>query len=195
MTNEKVYITIELEPNTDVWSLLDLPGRIVDITGAEHISGEKYSVPASEALSKPGEWVRHTGTECPVHPLDVVEVMLWGNHIHSHERPAYQWGWRARINTITHYRHVTDPDGIPYVYDDGSLPEWAEYVATDEDGEAWCYENQPESSANSPDRKNCWFSRKGAAHCLGSGSPYVNKGNALALVPFTESLRRIWREE
>ena len=44
---------------------------------------------------------------------------------------------------------AVDEDGVPYVQDDGTLEPWAEYVATDADGEVWQYQAKPVIKENS----------------------------------------------
>lgn len=187
---DSIYLTIELDRGFPVASLLDLPGKIVSIKGAEEWemglwdsrelgADERFVAVADtpEAISTYGEWVEHTSTECPVHPLDVLDFQV-GCSLYTNIPARRTYAWRF----ITHYRHVTDPDGIPYVYDDGDLPEWAEYVATDADTEAVAYEHKPWKERWQGE----WDIKSGLVEIL--PAKYVN-----TLIPWTETLRRVYR--
>lgn len=133
-------------------------------------------------LSEHGDWIRHNGGECPVHPLDVVEVKFKSG-IKAMEGPnkagAWEWNWIGHLSDIAYYRPLRDEDGIPYVYNDDTLEDWAEYVATDEDGDINQFATKP---------------------CLGVQSWFFSGDGFLApsqyrntLVHWTNTLRRVWK--
>ena len=48
-----------------------------------------------------------------------------------------------------------------------SIPSWARWIATDQDGERYCYENTPEIDEEHPDNL-CWFCNSGKVQFLGN---------------------------
>lgn len=188
-----IYVTMVVEDGADVSVC---PGQIVSVSRSRPVVDEHDPIwyvtetqpngaPDSGALFSFSElddaWIPHTGTECPVHPLDVVRI--WFSNHESNPLPARSWKWDDV--TLTHYRHVTGSDGIPYVYDDGDLPEWAEYVATDRDGAVTMFTEKP------------WADRKCGnwdTHALFYLTP-EELANVLAntAVHWTKTLRRVYR--
>lgn len=83
-------------------------------------------------------WIRHDGGECPVHPMDFIEWWHQRRNVNVGGRVAKHNNWLSK----GWYRPLRDPDGVPYCSADG-LEDWAEYVATDEDGAAWQFSYKP----------------------------------------------------
>lgn len=151
--------------------------RASESSGAPDSGKSPWQLP-KDTTHYAGDWIPHTGTECPVHPLDVVHI--WFSNHESSPMLARAWEWDDE--TLTHYRHAADPDGIPYVNDDGELPEDAEYVATDKGGQVYCYEARPHHDHEE------WI-EAGIGPILPAPYQYAN-----TTVHWTESLRRVWKD-
>lgn len=193
-----IYVTMVVEDGAE---LSTVPGQIVHVSTThpchvearyEHsLCGGRYADVVSSDMSLTpwrrdsiirklkGQdgWIPHTGAECPVHPLDVVRI--WFSNHESNPMLARAWEWDDE--TLTHYRHATDPDGTPYVYDDGDLPEDAEYVATDEGGQVYCYEARPYHDHEE------WIEAS-IGPILPAPDKYAN-----TTATWTETLRRVYR--
>ena len=68
------------------------------------------------------------------------------------------------------------PDDVTYIVGESaseqcvpnnSIPSWARWIATDEDGEEFCYENMPEIDEEQPDNLY-WFCNSGKEQFLGT---------------------------
>lgn len=122
-------------------------------------------------------WIRHDGGECLVHPMDVVETDVQGTTAKGTAHTFY-WGRDVLDLAITHYRPLRDENGVPYCSADG-LEDWAEYVATDADGECHQYEGKIDRDEEE------WL---GERHLTAPGR-YINTRQH-----WTETLRRVWRQ-
>jgi len=129
------------------------------------------------------DWIPHDGGECPVHPRDVVEFKQRLTGECFYVRPAGELIWIV----ITYYRPLRDEDGIPYVYNDGSLEDWAEYVAMDKNGSPHCYSDRPISILEHGEWMD-WGVWIGQGKVRELSNHYKNTHDH-----WTETLRRVWR--
>lgn len=121
-------------------------------------------------------WIRHDGGECPVHPMDVVEIIndLGGRGVGA--LPAEKFLWLG----VDYYRPLRDSDGVPYCSAEG-LEDWAEYVATDKSGGPSQCENKPYTG------RICWRaigSHSTAPSCFSNTREY-----------WSQTLRRVYRKD
>ena len=125
-------------------------------------------------------WTKHTGTERPseLAPAQIVEV--WSSEYGLDRFSADSVVWQF----IEAYRPALDPDGLPYVSAEG-LEDWAEYVATDEDGGTTQFEVGPELFLES-----VWDTppEKSLSNSAPTPSTHAIPG------PPENSLARVWRE-
>lgn len=161
------------------YGLCEAPFRVVlSVDNEDGVEGTfDYPVESgpdrmSDLLSISGNgWVPHDSAECPVHPMDIVETYQ-GNYLSA--TPAKGLFWEV----VTSYRPLRDEDGVSYCSAEG-LEDWAEYVATDQDGEEFQFEVKPELC------KDYWYT----TGCYDAPNYFANTSDH-----WTETLRRVWRK-
>lgn len=78
-----IYVVVEVENEAD---LTHMPGRVVGTSKRNPI---RPNPSVSIRLMREKGWIPHTGTDCPVHPLDVVEIAYSdgeANETRNHEK-------------------------------------------------------------------------------------------------------------
>ena len=84
-------------------------------------------------------WIAHSGEECPVHYMDIVEVWFPDGSGNVSVAKEYDWTYCKPDQ----YRIVKDEDGVPHCSNE-KVPKGTEYVATDGDGEVTFFDDSPE---------------------------------------------------
>lgn len=146
-----------------------------------HINGRLFAREKNLDLKV---WNEIIVDECPVHPLDLIDVRFIDGEIVGIPGVArtFTWPGYGAIEK-THYKHYCDEDGIPYVHNDGSLNINVKYVATDIDGTVRCYHEKPTSR---------WASWSEADNDpLHQYAPYAPEHYANTKVAWFDSLRRV----
>lgn len=163
------------------YGLCEAPFRVV--LSVENDEGAlDYPVESGPDLLQISEngWIRNDSGECLVHRMDVVEVFQKpGDHLRNPcGKPAKDYFW----DLITSYRPLRDEDGVPYCSAEG-LEDWAEYVATDNNGSVMQYNHCPSVF----DKFRHW-------DCLDGNGDLAPSCFANTSDHWTNTLRRVWRK-